>query len=150
MCPLVSHSIMHFSSSSILKSLMCPLVSHYYQLLHVLILNYDLHYEAIDQIYTGLPRILAEFSIHLSTFSGYWNRLVPMLVIRDSCIAKFGVLSSFVLAVGKTTQCFYQQGMRMKLNGDDNIFGGFIISLVAKMVTIRQNLRYKLYFDLHF
>lgn len=150
MCPLVSHSIMHSSSSSILKSLMCPLVSHYYQLLHVLILNYDLHYEAIDQIYTGLPRFLAEFSIHLSTFSGYWNRLVPMLVIRDSCIAKFGVLSSFVLAVGKTTQCFYQQGMRMKLNGDDNIFGGFIISLVAKMVTIRQNLRYKLYFDLHF
>lgn len=146
MCPLVSHSIMHFSSSSILKSLMCPLVSHYYQLLHVLILTY----EAIDQIYTGLPRFLAEFSIHLSTFSGYWNRLVPMLVIRDSCIAKFGVLSSFVLAVGKTTECFYQQGMRMKLNGDDNIFGGFIISLVAKMVTIRQNLRYKLYFDLHF
>ena len=50
---------------------MCPLVSHYYQLFHVLILNYDLHYKAIDQIYTGLPRILAEFNIHLSTFSGY-------------------------------------------------------------------------------
>lgn len=34
----------------------------------------------------------------------------------------------------------------MKLNGGDNIFGGFNISLVAKLVTIRQNLRYKVIF----
>lgn len=34
----------------------------------------------------------------------------------------------------------------MRLNGDDNIFGGFIISLVAKLVTIWQNLRYEVIF----
>lgn len=34
----------------------------------------------------------------------------------------------------------------MRLNGGDDIFGGFNISLVAKLVTVRQNMRYKVIF----